>query len=315
MRLLVLCRHDVAGSWFHLSTLLRQRGIADARVVSFAHDPAQGWPADIADVFDGGQELEHLMRAADAFHLVDLLPQDVALLGGIVPERCASGRVRVTLQIDERPWAHGVRGIVEAAGEHGWAMVETRPNMIPGARFLAPFVPLWRAPWLPVGSGTHARTRTAERTVIASCGERLRDHPRLEALVDRAEIAARGRPEIRVEVLAGRPHAQVLGRQRRSHLALVGDDGLGRAGVEALAQGVPTVVELSAGDHDAWTRLAGAPPPVVPAFALEAAVAAIGGDHAHDLSRRRWAEAAADPRRWLAQCAGWWGAQRTDVAA
>lgn len=315
VRLLVLARLDVAGSWFHLSTALRQRGIADARVVTFASDPALGWPVDIADVFDGGQELEHLMRTAEAIHLVDLLPEDVGLFEGLVPRRCEAGQVRVSLQVDERPGPHRVREIGAVAARHGWSVVSTRPHVIPGAEFLAPFIPLWRAPWIPTCAGTRARTRTAERIVFASCATRLRDQPRLEALVERAEAAARELPDVRVEVLSGKAHDLVLQRRRRSHLALAGSEGLGRSGLEALAQGVATVAELSAADHEAWTDLAGSPPPIVPAFVLEAAMSELGREGEPDLERRRWAEAAADPRRWLDRCTAMWSDGSTRRAA
>jgi len=314
VRLLILARHDVAGSWFHLSALLRRHGIADARVVTFAHDPTLGWPVDIADVFDGGQELEHLMRTADAFHLVDLLPDDVPLFDGLLARRCDGG-AGLTLQVDERPTPVRVREIERVASERGAQIVATRPHVVPDAELIAPFVPLWRAPWIPQCSGTRSRTRTAERTVFASTTTRLRDRPRLEALVERAELAARELGDVRVEVLAGKPHAHVLQRRRRSHLVLVGGSGLGRTGLEALAQGVPIVAELSAAEHEAWSRLAGSPPPVVDVFALERAIDELDRMVEPDPGLRRWAEAAADPRRWLERATTWWNGDRSRRAA
>ncbi len=305
VRLLVLARHDLGGAWCHLSTVLRQQGVVDARVVTFAHDPATGWPVDIADVFDGGQELEHLLLDADAYHLVDLLPGDVTLFDGVVGRRCAQGRVQVSLQLDARPSAAVAREVEQLAGQHGWPVVSTRPNTVPSAEFIAPFIPVWRAQWQPVCAGTRDRTRNGERVVIASCDGRLRDEARLETLVDRAEAAASRLADVRVEVLEGRPHPLVLQRQRRSHLALHGDDGIGRASLESLAQGVATVAELSAADHEAWTRLAGAPPPVIAPHDLEAVIAELPYV-AEDPARRRWAEAAASPRRWIDRSRAWW---------
>lgn len=315
MRLVVLARHDVAGSWFHLAGVLRQRGIADARVVTFGYDPARGWPVDIADVFDGGQELQHLLREADAFHLVDLVPSDVELFDGLVGTRSGNGGARVSLQVDERPSPAMAREISRLASRNGWPLLATRPNMVPGAEFVAPFLPLWRAPWQPTAAGTRARTRTPERIVFASCAARLRDEPRLEAMVERAERAAASLPDVRVEVLVGRTHLATLQRRRRAHLVLDGDDGLGRTGLEALAQGIPTVLELSAADHEAWSALAGAPPPVVPAFALEGAMAELQDGLEPELALRRWALCAAAPERWLQRCLAWWSDGSTRRAA
>lgn len=304
VRLVVLARQDVAGSWFHLSALLRQRGIADARVVTLAHEPTHGWPVDIADVFDGGQELEYLMRTADAFHLVDLLPDDVPLFDGLLARRCDGG-ASLSLQVDERSTPGHVREVERVANERGASVVTTRPHVVPNAEFLAPFIPLWRASWMPTCPGARARARSAERIVFASTPGRLRDRPRLEALVERAELASRELPDVRVEVLAGKPHGQVLQRRRRGHLTLVGGNGLGRTGLESLAQGVPVVAELSAAEHEAWSELAGAAPPVIDVFALEAAMDGLDRCIEPDPALRRWAEAAADPNRWLARCSAW----------
>jgi hypothetical protein len=306
VRLVVLTRQDIAGSWFHLSALLRQRGI-DARVVTFAHEPALGWPVDIADVFDGGQELEHLMRTADAFHLVDLLPDDVPLFDGLLAHRCDAD-ASLSLQVDERATPMRVREIERAASSTGASIVTTRPHVVPNAQFIAPFLPLWRAPLIPTCPGARTRVRNGERIVFASTPGRLRDRPRLEALVERAELAARELTDVRVEVLAGRPHGTALQRRRLAHLTLVGGDGLGRTGLESLAQGIPVVTELSAAEHEAWTNLAGAPPPVIDVHSLEAAMDALDRSVEPDPGLRAWAEAAANPRRWLDHCTRLWSA-------
>ena len=50
------------------------------------------------------------------------------------------------------------------------------------------------------------------------------------------------------QVLAGKPHAHVLQRRRRSHLVLVGGDGLGRTGESvlfALRRHGPSVYPIS----------------------------------------------------------------------
>lgn len=306
VRVLVLARHDVRGSWVHLAAQLRHQGLADVRVVTFNPEPERGWPVDIADVFDGGQELLHLLRNADAFHFVDLLPDDVHLFDGLVGERIASGSVYVSLQVDERPSPIDARRIAATAARHGWPLVTTRPCTIPNAQFLAPFMPLWRGQWQPLADGARARMIGGERLVFASSEQRLRDTPRLESLVERAEAMARRLPELRIEVAVGRPHAHVLARRRRAHLVLVGEDGLGRDGLESLGQGIATVAELSYAEHEAWSVLAGSTIPIVAQHNLEEVLAQL--DRAPDGAngRHQWALTAACPRRWFTQCASWW---------
>jgi hypothetical protein len=303
---LVLARQDVRGSWAHLATQLRHQGLAEVRVVTFHHDPEQGWPVDIADVFDGGQELLHLLRQADAYHFVDLLPDDVSLFDGLVAERVASGRVLVSLQVDDRPSPIDARRISATASRHGWPVVATRACTLPGARLLAPFIPLWRGAHSPLAAGTRARMLGGERIVFASSEGRLRDNPRLESLVERAEAMARRVPELRIETVVGRPHAQVLARRRRAHLVLGGDDGLGRDGLEALAQGIATVAELSCAEHEAWSVIGGAPIPIIAPHQLEDALLDLDRVLPGCDARREWAMRAADPTRWFGQCASWW---------
>jgi hypothetical protein len=310
MRLVVFARRDVGGSWAHLATCLRARGVADARVITFEHDPSLGWATDITDVFDGGQELAHLVEHADAFHFVDLVPEEVTLLGGRVQARCTSGEVRVVLQCEQRPSFTRARELAGLAERHGWSLATTRPlaRELPQATLLAPFIPLWRAPWTPLCDGTHARARRPDRVALATSSRSLRERPELERWVDRAELIARALRDVRVEVLTGKPQCTVLQRRRRSHLALVGGDGLGRAAFESLVQGIPTVTELSASDVAAWTELAGGrPPPVLSPTRLEHALQALVGGGEPQPLLRVWACGVLDPQRWLDACTRWYG--------
>ncbi|MBC8066880.1 MAG: hypothetical protein IAG13_00985, partial [Deltaproteobacteria bacterium] len=136
MRVVVFARRDVGGSWAHLGACLRAQGIADARVVTFDHDPALGWATDIADVFDGGQELAHLVEHADAFHFVDLVPDEITLLGNRVQARCATGEVRIVLQCDQRPSFTRACALTRLAELHDASLVTTKPlaRALPGAQ-------------------------------------------------------------------------------------------------------------------------------------------------------------------------------------
>lgn len=316
MRVLVLARRDAAGSWSRLATELRRIG-NDVRVVTFEVPAEPCWPSDLAEIYDGGQELALLLATADAFHFVDLLPDEVGLLGDDVHARLRDG-APVVLQCDAVPTLARARRMVELATKHGWPMVTTRPlgKLLPGAEFLPPFVPYWRAPWIPQANGTRPRVRRSERIVFASSTRPLRQHPRLEALVERAEAAAREVPDVRVEVLCARPHAMVLQRQRRSHLVLLATEGgLGRTGLEALAQGITVVADLDVHSWEAWAALAGALPPIVPTSALAEHVHALPYDAGPDPRRVAWARAVLDPTRWFRGCDRWWSRARLAHAA
>lgn len=305
MRVLVLARRDAAGAWCGLATELR-RGGHDVRVVTFEPRADLGWPTDLAEIYDGGQELGTLLANADAFHFVDLLPREVALLDAKVHARIAAG-ARVVLQCDAVPDSARAREIVATANANGWPVVTTTPlgKLVPGAELLAPFVPWWRAPWVPQANGTRPRVRKTERVVLASSVRPLREVPKLEALVDRAESIAREASDVRVDVLCGRPHSLVLQRQRRAHLVLT-VNGLGRTGLEALAQGIAVVADLDVGAWEAWAALGGALPPVVPSSALAERIHALAFDGGPDARRVAWARTVLDPTRWFRACERWW---------
>jgi hypothetical protein len=313
---LVLARRDAAGSWCRLATELRNRG-HDVRVVTFETRAELRWPTDVAEIYDAGQELATLIASAEAFHFVDLLPAEIGLLDGEPIARIGAG-ARVVLQCDAVPSPARAREIVAVAARHGWPVVTTRPlgKLLPRAEFLPPFVPFWRAPWIPQPSGTRPRVRKAERIVFASSTRPLREHPRLEALVERAEAAAREADDVRVEVLCARPQSQVLQRQRRSHLVLVASTGgLGRTGLEALAQGISVVADLDVFAWEAWAALAGSLPPIVPSAALVEHVHALHFDDGPDPRRVAWARAVLDPTRWFRACERWWTPTRLARAA
>lgn len=307
-RLVVFADRDRAGSWTALAHALRTLGLAEARVVTLADDPALAWPHDIAEVFDGGQELSHLVRNADLMVFVDVLPDEIGLFDGLLAARARDGQTRVLLQCDEPPTPLRAHAIARAVAKEGWSLVTTRPPSAAlaaaGAHFLAPFVPWWRAPLLPLAAGTRLRLRRNERIVFASSTRALREQPLLEGWIDRAEQIAAHAPGVRIEVMTAKPHAAVAQRRRRAHLVLAGA-GIGRTALESMAQGVPTMVQLDASARAAWTKLAGAPPPVVDPDALEPTIDALIPTAEPSLALRRWVGRAADPHHWLRACEGW----------
>jgi hypothetical protein len=307
-RLVVFADRDRAGSWTTLAHALRTLGLADARVVTLADDPALAWPHDIAEVFDGGQELGHLVRTADLLVFVDVLPDELGLFDGMLAARARDGRTRVLVQCDDAPTPLRAHAIARAVGREGWSLATTRPPCTTlaaaGARFLAPFVPWWRAPLLPLAAGTRLRLRRNERIVYASSTTPLREQPLLEGWIDRAEQVAAVAPGVRVEIMTARGHAAVAQRRRRAHLVLAGA-GIGRTALEAMAQGVPTVAQLDDDARAAWTKLAGTPPPVVAPDALEQAITELIPTAEPNLALRRWVGRAADPHQWLRACETW----------
>jgi hypothetical protein len=316
MRVLVLARRDVAGAWCRLATELR-RGGHDVRVVTFEPRADLRWPTDLAEIYDGGQELGELIANADAFHFVDLLPSEIGLLDARAHARIAAG-TPVVLQCDTVPSVVRAREVVATAKRHGWPIVTTRPlgKLLPGAELIPPYVPWWQSPWLPQANGTRPRVRKTERIVVASSVRPLREVPKLEALIERAEAAAREASDVRVDVLCGRPHSLVLQRQRRAHLVLTASEGgLGRSALEALAQGIAVVADLDVGAWEAWAALGGALPPVVPSSALTEHVHALAYDTGPDARRVAWARKVLDPNRWFRACERWWTSARHVRAA
>ncbi|MBX7081749.1 MAG: hypothetical protein K1X88_21275 [Nannocystaceae bacterium] len=305
-QLLVFALRDPAGSWVHLARALRAEGVVQARVVTLEHDPQCGWPTDIAEVFDGGQELAHLVDHADGFCLVDLQPEEVTLFGGRVAARIERGDVRVAMQIDSTRNELRARALARTAAHRGWPLVCSRPGLAgtAGVETLAPFLPLTRAPWLPQPPGTRARARRHQAMVFASALGPLRDDAELEGWVDAAEALAASNPGVRVEVLCARAHGIVAARRRRASLSLVGG-GLGRTALESLAQGVPVVTTMTPPEHAAWSLLAGAPPPVHEPASLPQLLAALHPAADPDLRLRAWALRAAAPQRWFDAVTRW----------
>ena len=143
----------------------------------------------------------------------------------------------------------------------------------------------------------------------------MRDNPKLEALIDGAEFVAERCDLRRVEVLASRPHTQVLQRQRRAHLVLAtAERGLPTIALEALAQGLKVVVDGPEGDWAPYAALAGGTPaPVIAPAAMPRAILELDPHADPDGGARAWACCVLDPRRWLGACLRMYG--RNDAVA
>jgi hypothetical protein len=212
---------------------------------------------------------------------------------------------RWVLQWDRAPFRPERREIAELACVADVKTIATRSGILDDAdAFLPPVLPIWRPPWTPVLPGTHMRTRRSVATIFAGTAGSLPEHPRLEALVERAERVANVSADRHVEVMCGRPHLQVLQRQRRAQLVLAtADHGLPIAALEALAQGLRVVVDAPPEDFVPYALLAGGTPaPVLGPDELEVAIEELDASADPDEGAVAWAQCVLDPRRWLGAC-------------
>lgn len=305
VRVLFIAAEDVGASLAHLAYALRRTGKAQARVVVANRDPVAGWSEDIVEPVDGGAEARHLLAHADALHLVDIDPTTAELFGR--PLRGAAERIPGgVIQIDRAPrsaWP----GLEDAAISRGWALVTTRADVADATRatLLAPFVPLGRAPWVPLAPGTRMRESVRRPAVVfASSRIPFRRRPALERLVDAADDMVRGGQLL--ETVVGRPQHQVLRKRRFAHLTLCSSNRglhtLATSAFESLAQGVAVVTDSAPEALERYATLAGAPAPVLGVDGLDAAVAAMQARGDGDPQLRAWAERAMNPARWLEAC-------------
>jgi hypothetical protein len=314
VRVLFVTQSDPAGSVHRLARILRQQGVAQARVVMLSEPRREDPACDLARLHDGGQELRELLRSADVVHMVDLVPSLVPLVGEIVGAR--GDAPRWVLQWNRVPFRSELREVDALASSAEVRTIATRPGLVaqPDA-FLPPVIPTYRAPWTPVLPGTRARTRRGIATIFASAPGSVRDDSRLDALIDGAEFVAERCDLRRVEVLAGRPHLQVLRRQRRAHMVLTATDrGLPTIALEALAQGLKVVVDGPADDLAHYAALAGGTPaPVLTPVEMPSAILQLDPHADPDGGARAWAKCVLDPRRWLGACLRLYGSK--DAAA
>ncbi len=298
MQVLFIAAADPHGHVHRLARLLRRHQVARTRVV-LLNEPRYVAPgSDLVRLHDGGMELMHLLGSAEIVHLVDLVPSQVPLLDN-------GRRHRFVLEWTRAPSPAALRECEELVSE-GACVHMTQPGLlsVKGASFLPPLIATWQPPWIPLAPGTRGRARSDKVVLFASTTQSLHDRPQLESLVDDAEQRARSIRPCRVELLAGRIHRQLAQRQRRANLVLAAvPTGVPRASLEALAQGLPTIVATQDLHHDAYARLAGGtPPPLHSLDELEHVVGMLDPMAEPDLALRAWARCALNPERWLAAC-------------
>lgn len=305
VRVLIISPTDVGGALAHLAHELRCRGVASARTVAAGREKVGAWARDIVDPLDGGSEARRLLAGAQALHLVDVDPAESSLFGAAL-EPAAKEMRGGLVQIDRAPKAQW-RRLVAAAEERGWPLVTTRADVAvaTGAELMAPFVPLWRPPWLPLATGTRMRESVRRPAVVfASSRVPFRRRPSLERLVDAADdMVGPGR---QLETVVARTQSQVLRKRRYAHLVLASSDrgkaALALSAFEALAQGVAVVTDTHGDALERYAALGGGTVPVAGVDQLDAAIAGMKARETAAPAMRAWAERALDPARWMSLC-------------
>ncbi len=304
MRALFVAKADPGGSLYYLTRHLRAHAGIDARLITLTPPGVFAWPTDVGDLFDGGQELRHLLQAADVLHMVDLVPTAEHPLQEAIAARLAGPRPpKLVLQWDD-PIAKTAHVGMHAID--GAARLATRPGLAQAyrARLVPPFVPTWMGPWSPQPLGTRLRQRLTHAEIVVTSRRPLAQSRKLEALVDDVEAASLPHRRFKMVVLVGKPHREVLQRRRRAHVALcVSRDGLSRTALESLAVGAVTVMEAPAFDAHRYADFAGkAPPPLVQRANVGDVLAQLFPQHEPQAEAVAWARRALAPEHWVRAC-------------
>ncbi len=306
----MLAASDVGGSEYYLAHELRRRDLVDIRLAVLDVHRGATFPADVSEILDGGAELWALIDQADVLHFVDLVPDQISILGRSLGARLeARGRTRTVVQFDGGLSVARQRLATQLARERGWALVSTRPGLAArwGAHFVPPFVPWWHAAWRPLVAGTRKRESLRRPGIVfVSSLAAVHRNRVLENMLDRVE--AHTGESLRLEVMTRMPHRNILRRRRFSHLCLTASaDGLGRSALESLCQGVSVIADLDRNLARCYAALAdGELPPVSASSCLEERIEAIDPRGPTDPSLRKWATRVLAPQRWFELCQALW---------
>lgn len=274
MRVVFIVEEDVGANFAMLGVELRRSGMADARVMVVHEAEGRIAAGDVPHHLDGGAEARLLFEAADCVHFAGVDPRSTSLGDDTIESFLSDCRRVVHLD-----------GCTDARAEHLLAYAdETGAPVFSGAprrctggggTLLPPFIPTWWGMFSPLSPGTRGRADLSRKAVVhASSMAPFRHRRRLEDLIDRAELSVRA--NARVDTLVGVRQELVLRRRRHSNLAVgAWADGIGRSGLETLAQGVPLIADVSADSLEGYATLAGGPAPLIATEDLESVVEAL----------------------------------------
>ena len=304
-RALFIVAEDHGSNVSQLCHELRRTGSVDARCLVLQPEPGRLMGGDIRIEHDGGAEFMRLLAGADVVQLVDV-DAEAETLGDRTLKEALQGH-RVFGHIRRATAAVGA-GLQVLAEQHGGALLCEGPARARqlGAIFVPPFMPTWRGIYQPVPPGTRGRADLSRKaTVHVSSMQPLKRRPRLEDLVDRVELEAPA--SVRVDTTVCERQARVMRRRRHALLCLgAWDDGIGRGGLEALCQGVPLVAEVDMASVEVYAEIAGAPPPIHTAAALEELVHRLDARADSDTASAAWSRRLLDPSVTVARILSAW---------
>ena len=307
MRVVFIAEEDVGANFAMLGAELRRSGVAQARVMVVNESEGRVAAPDIPHQLDGGAEATRLFEGADSVHFVGIDPRSTSL-GARTIESMLSGCRRV-VHLDSCTDGQA-RSLRDYADDTGAAVFSARPSRCQrfSATLLPPFVPTWRGLFSPISPGSRGRADLSRKGVVhASSMAPFRRRRKLEDLIDRAEmsVAANGR----VDTLVGVRQEVVLRRRRHSNLALgTWEDGIGRSGIETLAQGVPLVAAVSASTLEGYAQLAGGPVPLISPDDLEQVVEQMDPRAECVSQGAAWARKLLEPARYFDMLRAAWSA-------
>ncbi len=305
MRVVFIAEEDVGANVAMLCAELRRSGVADARMIAVNEAPNRLAAPDVPHTLDGGAEATRLFEAADSVHVMGIDPRTTSFGERTIDSMLTDCRRVVHLDGCSDVHAKVLHGYAEDTGA---ALFSTRPTRCEqfGATLLPPFIPTWLGLFSPVSPGTRGRADLSRKAVVhASSMAPFRRRRALEDLIDRAEMTVAA--NARVDTLVGVRQELVLRRRRHSNVALgAWEDGIGRSGLEALAQGVPLIAEVTAATLEPYEAMAGAPAPLISPDDLETVVGQLD-PRAECVSRgAAWARSLLEPSRYFGMLRSAW---------
>lgn len=311
IRGLIVVPDDLGGSLHALARYLRYTRAAQLRVMSIEPDLALGFPRDLHEVPDGGQECLELIEGCQVLHAVDCDPFSFLESGDSLKKAIDTGRCTVSVQIDGTLSPAQNEELIRSSRERGWPVIATSARIAKtyALPFLPPFVPWWEGPYRPLLPGTRGREATRRPTVLQLASRRpLEAMPHLEDLADSIDDA--GIENVVLDVMIGVSFPRLLQRRRWAHASLCpGEGGLSRGALEALVAGVPVISRVDRADLAVYEDLAGGEPAPVVGPETETMLAFIEGIQARqdgDASLRPWAKRVLDPERWSSYFEALW---------
>jgi len=307
MRVVFIAEEDVGANFAMLGVELRRSGVAQARVLVVNESKGRLAAPDVPHHLDRGAEATRLFEGADSVHFVGVDPRTTSLGVRTIESMLTDCRRVVHLDGCNDSQAKSLRGYADDVGATVFSALPSRCKRY-AATLLPPFIPTWQGLFSPISRGSRSRADLSRKAVVhASSMAPFRHRRKLEDLIDRAEMSVRS--NARVDTLVGVRQELVLRRRRHSNLALGGwEDGIGRSGLETLAQGIPLIAEVSGETLESYARLAGGPVPLLPVAELEQVVEQLDPRVECGVEGAEWSRKLLEPNRYFQMLRDAWSA-------